>query len=112
MQFPAVMQWMDLLATYSTKARASSSKVSAHQALAIAQANEPAAITEPFTDYHGIAQGSPVTITAESFGPEATEGLLVGATPTQLTLARSSEATGLVHVHFPRIGFVLKAVKP
>jgi glutathione S-transferase len=49
-----------------------------------------------------------VTITAESFGPEPTTGTLLAATRTRYTLARTDERAGLVHVHFPRIGFVLK----
>ena len=50
-----------------------------------------------------------VTITAESFGLEPTEGELVAATRTRYTLRRVDERAGLVHVHFPRIGFTLKA---
>jgi hypothetical protein len=52
-----------------------------------------------------------VTIRAESFGLEETPGTLVAATRTHYTLARESEATGPVHVHFPRIGYVLKAAE-
>jgi len=32
----------------------------------------------------------------------------VAATRTRLTLRRSDERAGTVHVHFPRIGFTLK----
>ena len=45
---------------------------------------------------------------AESFGPEPTEGELLAATRTRYTLRRVGERAGLVHVHFPRIGFMLK----
>ncbi len=38
-----------------------------------------------------------------------TEGELVAATRTRYTLRRVDERAGLVHVHFPRIGFTLKA---
>ena len=47
---------------------------------------------------------------AESFGPETTEGTLLAATRTHYTLARNDERAGRLHVHFPRIGYVLKAV--
>ena len=50
-----------------------------------------------------------MAITAESFGPEPTEGLLVAATRTRYTLARQDARVGTVHVHFPRIGYVLRA---
>ena len=51
---------------------------------------------------------SAVAIRAESFGLEETPGTLVAATRTHYTLERGSERTGTVHVHFPRIGYVLK----
>jgi hypothetical protein len=49
-----------------------------------------------------------VTVTAESFGPESTAGILVAATRTHYTLRREAPRTGAVHVHFPRIGYVLR----
>ena len=61
---------------------------------------------------HGIALGSRVVITSESFGPEPTEGELIAATRTRYSLRRVDERAGEVHVHFPRIGYVLKAVQP
>jgi hypothetical protein len=65
-----------------------------------------------FQDDHGIALGSQVTVTAESFGLEPTEGELVSATRTRYILRRSDERAGTLHVHFPRIGYQLRAVKP
>ncbi len=50
-----------------------------------------------------------MTIAAESFGPEATEGELIAATRTHYSLRRTDERAGTVHVHFPRIGYVLRA---
>lgn len=64
----------------------------------------------PFQDDHGIPLGSPVQISAETFGTEVTEGTLVAATRTRLSIARTDERAGAVQVHFPRIGYVLKAV--
>jgi glutathione S-transferase len=51
--------------------------------------------------------GSPVVIHAESFGTEPTAGELVAATRTRYTIRRTDPRAGTVHVHFPRIGFVL-----
>ena len=47
-------------------------------------------------------------IAAESFGTEVTEGELLAATRTCYTLRRTDPRAGTVHVHFPRIGYVLK----
>jgi glutathione S-transferase len=64
---------------------------------------------EVFQDDHGIPLGSQVSIKAESFGLEETQGELVAATRTRYSLRRQDARAGTVNVHFPRIGFVLKA---
>jgi hypothetical protein len=106
---PGVLAWMDRMAAigHGTPARLSST-----EAIAIAAATEPAPLApEAFQDDHGIALGSRVTVAAQSFGTETTEGTLVAATRTHYTLARTDERAGRLHVHFPRIGYVLKEVK-
>ena len=93
-------------------ATASRPKLTSTEAIAIAAAAEPAPLPqEAFQDDHGIALGSRVTVAAQSFGTETTEGTLVAATRTHVTLARTDERAGRLHVHFPRIGYVLKEVK-
>jgi glutathione S-transferase len=69
-------------------------------------------IDSAFQDDHGIALGSRVTIAAESFGNEPTEGELIAATRTHYSLRREDARAGLLHVHFPRIGYVLRAAQP
>jgi glutathione S-transferase len=105
---PAVVDWMDRMAAIGHGAP---EKFTADEAIAVAKAATPHTLLtdSTFQDDHGIALGSAVTIRAESFGLEETPGTLVAATRTHYTLARSSERTGTVHVHFPRIGYVLKA---
>ena len=66
--------------------------------------------SEPFQDEHGIALGSHVTVASDSFGPEPTEGELVAATRMHYTLRRVDERAGVVHVHFPRIGYLLRKI--
>jgi hypothetical protein len=89
-------------------------KFSAADALEVAGKADPREagsnllIDSAFQDDHGIPLGSRVTITAESFGPEPTEGELIAATRTHYTIGRTDPRAGTVHVHFPRIGFVLK----
>jgi glutathione S-transferase len=67
-------------------------------------------LDDVFQDEHGIPLGSRVTVAAETFGQEPTEGELVAATRTRYTLRRVDERASTVHVHFPRIGYVLRAV--
>jgi hypothetical protein len=82
-------------------------------AIAAAAANAPAPMHDDiFQDEHGIPLGSQVLVTSESFGPEPTEGELIAATRMHYTLRRSDPRAGTVHVHFPRIGYSLKAATP
>ena len=106
---PGVLAWMDRMAAIG---HGQPSKLTSTEAIAIAAAAEPAPLPqEAFQDDHGIALGSRVTVAAQSFGLEPTEGTLVAATRTHVTLARTDERAGRLHVHFPRIGYVLKEVK-
>ena len=108
---PAVLAWMDRMAGVG---HGDMEPFSATEAIAAcaAAAGATAESDTYFQDEHGIALGSRVSVAAESFGPEATEGELVAATRTRYTLRRVDERAGTVHVHFPRVGYVLKAVLP
>ena len=87
-------------------------KMTAELALEAANQATPGDVTQmPFVNEHGIDLGSEVTITADNFGLEPTQGTLVAATKTRLILRREDQRTGAVHVHFPRNGFILKKVK-
>ncbi len=108
---PAVGEWMDRLAAIG---QGVADKLSADDAIAVAEAAQPhlpgqnLLTDSAFQDDHGIPLHTQVTITAETFGPEPTQGELVAATRTHYTLRRTDPRAGLVHVHFPRIGYVLK----
>jgi len=104
---PAVPEWMDRMAAIGHGAW---DKLGAQEAIEVAAAAEPAALQgDVFQDEHGIALGSQVVISAESFGQEPTAGELVAATRMHYTLRRQDARAGTVHVHFPRIGYALKA---
>ncbi len=104
---PAVLAWMDRMAAIG---HGQMQKFSAIEAIAVCASSAGAAAQNDafFQDDHGIALGDQVTIAAESFGPETTQGELVAATRTRYTLKRMDDRAGAVHVHFPRIGYVLK----
>jgi glutathione S-transferase len=105
---PAVGDWMDRMAAIG---HGTMEVFDAERAIAVAAASSPHTLLSDstFQDEHGIALGARVTVTPESFGPEPTEGDLVAATRTHYTLRRTDPRAGTVHVHFPRIGYVLKA---
>jgi glutathione S-transferase len=105
--FPAVTGWMERMAAIG---HGRIEKLKSQQAIELC-ANTPAPApvdTTDFLDDHGITLGTLVSVTAESFGQEPTVGELVAATAQRFTLRRTDERAGLVHVHFPRIGFVLR----
>ncbi|MDM0023729.1 glutathione S-transferase family protein [Variovorax saccharolyticus] len=108
---PAVGDWMDRMAAIG---HGTMEVFDAARAIEVAAAATPHTLLSDstFQDEHDIALGSRVSIAAESFGPETTEGELVAATRTHYTLRRSDPRAGTVHVHFPRIGYVLRALSP
>jgi glutathione S-transferase len=106
---PALMAWMDRMAAIG---HGQGQRSNSQAAIEAAKAHTPDDVQgQPFQNDHGLALGSRVTVAAESFGTEPTEGVLVAATPGRYTLARDDDRAGRVHVHFPRIGYVLRAVR-
>ena len=103
---PSVLDWMDRM---SAIGHGQMERFSAVDAIAVAAAATPAPLHDDvFQDEHGIPLGSRVTVSSDSFGPELTEGELIAATRMHYTLRREGTRAGLVHVHFPRIGYQLK----
>ena len=106
---PAVLEWMDRMAAIGHN---KAEKLSALDAITVASSCEPVPLHDDiFQDEHGIALGSQVTVNSENFGLEPTQGELIAATRMHYTLRRTDERAGTVHVHFPRIGYLLKKVE-
>ena len=107
----ALKAWLDRMQAIG---HGSALPFDAAQAIATAAQSEPLPVGQGplgdsgFQDEHGIALGSRVSIAAESFGLEPTRGELIAATRTHYSLRRTDERAGTLHVHFPRIGYVLK----
>jgi glutathione S-transferase len=112
---PSVAEWAQRVESIGHGAM---SRLTSADAIAIAAATDPQPsganllIDSAFQDDHGIPLGTRVTITPESFGNEPTEGELIAATRTHYSLRRQDERAGTVHVHFPRLGYVLRAAAP
>jgi len=108
---PAVGEWLDRMAAIGHGAM---EKFDSSAAIEVAKkagpkpAGQNLLLDSAFQDDHGIPLGTQVTITPESFGTEATQGELMAATRTHYTLRREDARAGEVHVHFPRIGYVLR----
>lgn len=106
---PIVLAWMDRMAAIGP---GQMSKMTATESIAACSGSTWASVLKDsvYQDEHGIALGSRVSVVAESFGAEATEGELVAATRMHYTVRRQDARAGTVQVHFPRIGYVLTAV--
>jgi glutathione S-transferase len=108
---PSVLEWMDRM---DALGEGLPEKFGSADAVEVANKAEPMPpgsnllVDSAFQDDHGIALGERVAVTSEGFGPEVTEGELVAATRTHYSLRRTDPRAGTVHVHFPRIGYVLK----
>lgn len=108
---PSLLEWMERV---SAAGHGRFEPLAAADAVEVARRADPEPpghnrlVDSAFQDDHGIPLGSRVTIAAESFGPEATEGELIAATRTHYSLRREDPRAGTVHVHFPRVGYVLR----
>ena len=105
---PVVLRWMDRLAAIG---HGTMHRSTAHDALAVCAASPQTGdvlASAPFQDEHGIALGTRVSISSDSFGPEPSTGELVAATRMHYTIRHQDARAGVVHVHFPRVGYVLK----
>lgn len=86
------------------------SELSAEDALKVAREAEPAALPdEAFSDPNGFQVSQRVSIAAVDYGTDPVEGELVFAGVEELILRREDERAGVVHVHFPRIGYRIEA---
>ncbi|AMO25070.1 glutathione S-transferase family protein [Ramlibacter solisilvae] len=111
---PAVNEWMDRMEAIGHGTKEPFSAADAIQVAIQAEplpAGENLLVDSTFQDDHAIPLGTRVSVTAESFGPEPTEGVLRAATRTHYTLEREDARMGKLHVHFPRIGYVLRKLE-
>jgi glutathione S-transferase len=105
--YPDVAAWLGKVLAVG---HGSPSELSAEEAVAIARSSTPAALPdEAFFEPNGFQAGQHVTVSAVDYGTEPVEGELVFAGVEELILRREDERAGVVHVHFPRIGYRVDA---
>ncbi len=59
--------------------------------------------------HSGMAAGSAVTVCATDYASDLVAGRLVGLNDDEVVIERRDDRAGTLHVHFPRIGFQIKA---
>jgi len=101
--YPAVAVWLGRVLGFGHGAH---SDLSAAEAVEIARNAMPTALPdEPLQLPQGCEIGQKVAIAAIDYGVDPVEGELIFAGREELILRREDERAGLVHVHFPRVGF-------
>jgi glutathione S-transferase len=106
--YPEVAVWLSKILGVG---HGSHSELSSEDALTIAREASPAALPdEAFVEPNGFQLGQQVSISAVDYGTEPVAGELVFAGVEALILRREDERAGVVHVHFPRIGYRIDAL--
>lgn len=105
-QYPAVLAWLGRVLGFGHGA---SSEMTAEQALQAARSAQPAALPEDaLAEPDGFKRGDSVTVSAVDYGVDQVQGELLFSGREELILRREDESAGVVHVHFPRLGFRLE----
>lgn len=104
--YPAVSAWLQRVLDFG---QGTPIEMTAEQALAVAKGAEPVALPE-FDSGFGFSKGQRVTVAATDYGVDPVEGELVYIGAEELVVRREDPRAGVVHVHFPRIGFRIEAV--
>lgn len=101
--YPEVAAWLGRVLGFGHGAP---SDLSSAEAVEIAMNATPAELPdEQFVDPNGFKAGDQVTVSAIDYGVDPVEGELVFSGREELILRREDERAGVVHVHFPRLGF-------
>lgn len=97
--------WMARMAAFGHGATTS---ISAAETIDLALRSAPMPMAAAASDIDDTALGAQVSAAPENYPAEAVIGNLVHADQHRLVLARETASTGLVHIHFPRIGYCIK----
>jgi glutathione S-transferase len=106
-EYPAVAAWLGRVLGFG---HGSYSEMSGEEAVVIAREATPAELpAEALTDPNGFTLGQRVAIAAIDYGVDPVEGELLFSGSEELILRREDPRAGVVHVHFPRMGFRIEA---
>ncbi|HET6969655.1 MAG TPA: glutathione S-transferase family protein [Phenylobacterium sp.] len=102
---PRTLAWRDRIRSIGHGRR---SEMSSAEALALATRSDPDenCLCE-VDDPSGLKRGDPIVVQADDYGRDPVEGVLVALAHDRVTLARECGELDVVHVHFPRAGYVL-----
>jgi glutathione S-transferase len=102
---PHVLAWRERMSGLGHGQR---SELAPAEALAVAREAEPA--PPPAHDpanVLGLSPGDEVRVAADDYGRDPVTGRLVALTARRVVIARESDELGRIHIHFPRIGYLV-----
>ena len=102
--FTRLADWYERVAAFG---HGHSSKLSSAAAIELAHSSAP--LVAQVQAGLGFEAGAAVTVAATDYASDPVSGELVGLSHDRITLRRRDERAGIVHVHFPRIGYSLRA---
>ena len=105
--FPKLQAWYERVHAFG---QGTFTKLTSAEAIAIAAVGPHAPLA--FTAEPGLEQGGEVSVTPTDYAHDPVVGSLVGLSLHEVVVARTDERAGLVHVHFPRLGFQIKQQQP
>ena len=99
--------WRERMKALGHGRRSEMTGAEALQAAAVAMAAKAPPVD--VADVSGFAPGAEVVVRADDYGRDPVEGRLVAVSAERITIARECGELDVVHVHFPRVGYVLTA---
>jgi glutathione S-transferase len=105
--FPRVVAWFERVAAFGHGEAAEMSSAAAIEVAAGARSHAPCSVAPG----QGFEAGTEVTVVPADYAHDEVVGTLVGLDANESVLARRDARAGDVHVHFPRIGYHLRAVR-
>jgi glutathione S-transferase len=106
--YPRLLEWYERVAAFGHGTHAELSSAAALRISAEAPGHAPCRVDATL----GFEAGADVTVNALDYGADPVAGALVGQTLDEVVIERRDDRAGVVHVHFPRIGYQIKALKP
>jgi hypothetical protein len=105
--FPRIVAWFERVAAFGHGEAAEMSSAEAIEVAAGAWSHAPCSVAPG----QGFEAGTEVTVVPADYAHDEVEGTLVGLDANESVIARRDARAGEVHVHFPRVGYHLRAVR-
>lgn len=108
-RFPRVLDWMERMKAFG---HGKPADMSSQEAIDVARKSKPAAtIGADPQDPAKRKPGDRLSVMPDDTGREPMVGELVGSNEREIVVRRTDERAGTVHVHFPRLGYMVMPAK-